>query len=262
MSRRSAVRCAVGASCILLGLAGCGGEDHTATSSTAGVTAAAAPVSTKTVRRAATTPPSEVPVAAPASASAPHKPTIIKKFIPFGATRKQEMSAYSKRHYGTAGYKLTHPRVIVEHVTVTDTFQATYNTFAPDVADPELHELPNVCSHFVIGKDGRIYQLVPLSIRCRHTVGLNDRAFGIEHVGQTDADILGNRRQLTASLRLTAWLRCRYDIGVRNVIGHAESLSSKYHHENVVKLQSQTHGDMKKASMQVYRRKLRARVCG
>ncbi|MDQ3678304.1 MAG: N-acetylmuramoyl-L-alanine amidase, partial [Actinomycetota bacterium] len=203
----------------------------------------------------------EVPVAAPAPAAPPRKPTIVRKLIPYGAKRRQQMSAYSERHYGVAGYKLTDPRVIVEHFTVNDSVQATYNTFAPNVPDPELEELPGVCSHFVIGETGRIYQFVLLSIRCRHTVGLNDRSFGIEHVGRSDGQILNNRRQLAASLRLTAWLRCRHDIDVRNVIGHNESLSSPYHHENVAKLKTQTHGDFKKTSMRVYRRKLRKRPC-
>jgi N-acetylmuramoyl-L-alanine amidase len=260
MRGRAGARHGIAASCALLAIAGCGEQDRAAPAQTTtpAATVVAAPAATQT----APAPQSEVPIAAPAAASPPRKPKIIKKFIPFGSKRKQEMSAYSKRHYGVAGYKLVKPRVIVEHVTVTDSVQATYNTFASDVADPELHELPNVCSHFVVGKDGRVYQLVLLSIRCRHTVGLNDRAFGIEHVGQTDADILNNTRQLTASLRLTAWLRCRYKIGVRNVIGHNESLSSKYHHENVEKLKTQTHADMRKASMQIYRRKLRKRPCG
>lgn len=245
--------------CALLAIAGCGDTQRAAAPTT---TASPAPVVQPTTMQPPTETAAEVPIAAPAAASPPHKPTIIRKFIPYATKRKQQMSAYSKRHYGTAGYKLTDPRVIVEHFTVTDTVQATYNTFAPNVADHELHELPGVCSHFVIGTNGRIYQLVLLAIRCRHTVGLNDRSFGIEHVGQSDGQILGNTRQLTASLRLTAWLRCRYEIGVRNVIGHAESLSSKYHHENVARLKNQTHGDFKKSSMQTYRRKLRKRPCG
>ena len=68
---------------------------------------------------------------------------------------------------------------------MSDTFASAYNTFAPDHADPELHELPGTCAHFVIDKDGTIYQLVPLTIRCRHTVGLNYTAIGIEHVGRS-----------------------------------------------------------------------------
>ena len=46
----------------------------------------------------------------------------------------------------------------------------------------------------MIDTDGTIYQLVPLTIMCRHTVGLNDTAIGIEHVGRSDGEVLGNAR--------------------------------------------------------------------
>jgi beta-N-acetylhexosaminidase len=187
------------------------------------------------------------------------KPTIVQKPIPFGAKRKHEMAAYAKRHYGIDSYRLRDPHVIVEHYTVTPTFQATWNTFAPDTPDSELHELPGTCSHFVIDKDGTIYQLVPLSIMCRHTVGLNYTSIGIEHVGSSDAEVLHNKRQMAASLRLTRWLRCRYGIAVENVIGHNESLSSPYHREKVARLRNQTHGDMTHATMVAYRRQLSAK---
>ncbi|MDA0163224.1 N-acetylmuramoyl-L-alanine amidase [Solirubrobacter ginsenosidimutans] len=189
-------------------------------------------------------------------AAAVPQPTIVQKPIPFGAKRKQEMAAYAKRHYGIDSYRLTNPKVIVEHYTVTSTFQQTWNTFAPDTADAELHELPGTCAHYVIDRNGTIYQLVPRSIMCRHTVGLNYTAIGIEHVGASDAQVMDNARQLAASLRLTRWLRCTYDIGVDNVIGHAESLSSPYHKERVASLKHQTHGDMSHAAMQTYRSKL------
>jgi beta-N-acetylhexosaminidase len=189
------------------------------------------------------------------------RPTIVQKPIPFPAKRKAEMAAYAKRHYGIDSYRLTSPHVIVEHYTATPSFQATYDTFAPDVPDVELHELPNVCSHFVIDTDGTIYQLVPLGLMCRHTVGLNYTAIGIEHVGNSDNAVLGNRRVLRSSLALTNWLRCRYRIKVANVIGHNESLTSPYHMERVARLRNQTHGDMTKASMDVYRSKLAKLSC-
>jgi beta-N-acetylhexosaminidase len=113
-----------------------------------------------------------------------------------------------------------------------------------------------VCSHFIVDKDGTIYQLVSLKLICRHTVGLNDHAIGIEHVGFSDAEILGRPKQLRASLRLTRWLQSRYGIKTKNVIGHAESLSSPYHHERVARLRNQTHGDWTHADMRRYREKL------
>jgi len=185
------------------------------------------------------------------------RPAIRARAIPFPPRRRREMATYSKRHYGKREWRLRDPKVIVEHVAVAGNVATVYNSFAPDRPDPELGELPGVCSHFVVGGDGRIVQLVGLRKRCRHTVGLNYTAIGIEHVGFRDADVLGRRRQLRASLRLTRYLRCRFGISVRNVIGHNESLSSPYHFELVRSLRNQTHGDMKRASMRVYRRKLR-----
>jgi N-acetylmuramoyl-L-alanine amidase len=198
----------------------------------------------------------------PAEASPPpgagiSRPPIVKWLIPFGAKRKREMAAYSERHYGEYQWRLRHPQVIVEHMAETGSAAAVYNTFAPDVPDVELHELPNVCSHFVIGSSGKIFQLVNLRTRCRHTVGLNWTAIGIEHVGFADSDALDDPRQLHASLRLTQYLRCHFGIPVHDVIGHAESLSSPYHHELVPSLRTQTHGDWRHSSMRVYRRRLR-----
>jgi beta-N-acetylhexosaminidase len=196
--------------------------------------------------------------AGPAATAAAVKPAIKKKPIPFPQKRKNEMAAYSQRHYGDNTYLLSSPRVIVEHYAVAGSLSAIYNVFAPDRPDPELHELPNVCAHFAVGPSGKIWQFVPLNIRCRHTVGLNYTAIGIEHVGFSDADILNRPPQLKASLRLTHYLQCRFGITLPNVIGHNESLSSPFHKELVPALKDQTHGDWKHADMQIYRRKLAA----
>lgn len=188
-------------------------------------------------------------------------PTIVQRPIPFGAAREREMAAYAQRHYGIADYHLRHPKAIVEHYTAGPTAASAIATFTPDVADSELHELPGVCAHFVIDRDGTIYQLVPVAIMCRHTVGLNYTAIGIEHAGFSDQDVLNNPRQLASSLALTRWLRCRYGIPVANIIGHNESLSSPYHHELVASLRTQTHGDWTRADMNIYRSKLGALGC-
>jgi len=198
-------------------------------------------------------------ITAIALAAAAPQPTIVQKPIPFPQERKTQMAAYAKRHYAIDSYRLRTPKVIVEHYTVTATFQQTYNTFAPNHPDPELKELPGTCAHYVIDRDGTIYQLVPRSIMCRHTVGLNYTSFGIEHVGMSDGDVMGNKRQLAASLRLTRWLRCRYGIATKNVIGHSESLSSPFHTERVDRLKTQTHGDMTASTMRKYRAQLDAR---
>jgi N-acetylmuramoyl-L-alanine amidase len=197
--------------------------------------------------------PAPAPREAAATVARPH---VVQRPVPFPARRKREMRAYAERHYGIDDFRLLHPHVIVEHYTANDSFRSTFETFARDVPDVELGELPTTCSHYVIDRDGTIYQLVPTGLMCRHTVGLNYTAIGIEHVGTSDAAVLGDRRQLKASLALTRYLQSRYAIATRNVIGHAESLSSPYHHERVKRLRRQTHGDMGPATMRRYRRAL------
>ncbi|HEY5052627.1 MAG TPA: hypothetical protein VII45_04375, partial [Solirubrobacterales bacterium] len=72
------------------------------------------------------------------------RPHMTSSLIPFGPKRKREMAAYSERHYGEHTWRLKHPKVIVEHMAEIGTVSGVFNTFAPDVPDVELHELPNV----------------------------------------------------------------------------------------------------------------------
>jgi beta-N-acetylhexosaminidase len=195
----------------------------------------------------------EEPSVATQSAAAPE---VIRRRIPFGAQRKRQMRRYARRHYGIDDYRLRDPRVIVLHLSVSDTAESVIQTFARNRPDPELGELPALCTHYVIDPRGRTYELVSRRIMCRHTVGLNHVSFGIEHVGRRHSDVMGNRRQLRASLQLVRWLQERYGIRTRNVIGHNESLDSPYHHERVARLRSQTHGDFPRPVARRYRKLL------
>ena len=134
---------------------------------------------------------------------APPRPHIVWKPIPFGATRVAETAAYSQRHYGvrtarpaSAGDRRARHRDV-------DASRRRSTRSRADVPDAELHELPGTCAHFVIDRDGTIYQLVRLTLRCRHTVGLNWAAIGIEHVGLSDAQVLDDAAQMRTSLALT-----------------------------------------------------------
>jgi beta-N-acetylhexosaminidase len=189
----------------------------------------------------------------PAASSAAGKPTIHKKLIPFPKKRKRETAAYSKRHYGQYKWRLVNPKVIVIHYAVAGSIGSIYSTFRSDRPDVEFHELPNVCSHYAVSASGGVYKFVPPTIRCRHTVGLNWKSIGVEHVGFSDQDILDRPAQLNGSLRFVQWLRCRFGISIKNVIGHNESLSSPFYRELDPRFKGQTHGDWTHADMQVYR---------
>ena len=136
------------------------------------------------------------------------------------------MARYSERHYGQREWRLSDPDVIVLHFTATDSYAAVWSTFDSNASS--MGELPGVCSHYVIEQDGTINQLVPPTIRCRHTIGLNYTAIGIEMVQSTgrgshwaDQQILARRPQIRAALALVRWLQSRYAIPTGEVIGHA-----------------------------------------
>jgi N-acetyl-anhydromuramyl-L-alanine amidase AmpD len=136
------------------------------------------------------------------------------------------MAAYSRRHYGYASSVL-HPSVIVLHFTEGDTWQSAWNIFASNT--PNVGELPGTCSHFIVDQDGSIYATVPLDIRCRHTVGLNFAAIGIEFVQAThgnssawaDQQILHRQAQIHAGLTLVRTLQSRFGIRTDHIYGHA-----------------------------------------
>jgi N-acetylmuramoyl-L-alanine amidase len=186
------------------------------------------------------------------------RPSIVQRPIRFGSARRQEMARYSLRHYGHRTWRLRHPHVIVEHYTDGGTFAGAWATMAANSRN--LGELPGVCAHFVVDTDGTIYQVVSLRIRCRHTIGLNQTAIGIEHVGTSSAGVLNNRLQRRATLRLTLWLMARFHISVGNVIGHGESLKSPYRHERYKAWKCMTHVDFSRPAMIRYRSMLRKKA--
>jgi len=50
----------------------------------------------------------------------------------------------------------------------------------------------------------------------------------------------------------------RYHIGLGDVIGHNESLTSRFHHESYPAWRCQTHADWNRADMNTYRARLEA----
>ncbi len=186
------------------------------------------------------------------------RPHIVWHPFTYGPHRRAEMAAYSRRHYGTASWHLVNPKVIVEHYTAGTSVTSVFNYY--EANSPHLGELPGVCAHFVIDTDGTIYQEASLAVRCRHVIGINYTAIGIEHVGTSDAQVLRNPAMMRSSLRLTLWLMAKFHIQTRNVIGHAESLMSPYHHEAYASWRCLTHADWLHRDMQTYRTRLRARA--
>jgi hypothetical protein len=153
------------------------------------------------------------------------KPKISFDPISYSKSRKRQMANYSKRHYGQREWKLTDVRAIVLHYTAGSSYSSAWNLFNANT--PSLGEKPGTCAQFIVDQDGTIYQLTRLSVRCRHTIGLNHVSLGIEMVQSDLGDpnatakaILKRKKQANAAVHLAAWLKDRYGVKMSNVIGH------------------------------------------
>jgi hypothetical protein len=202
----------------------------------------AGPAAVPSSRETPTTKPATVPSSSTPATTAPPKPRpprprIVQQPIPYTSARKAEMADYARRHYGMSSWRLS-PRMIVLHFTASGAGSepGVHSLFASN--QPNRGELPGVCAHFVVDQDGTIYQQAPLGVMCRHTIGLNDRALGIEMIQETgpsshwaDQQILHRPAQRGSVVRLVRWLLARYRIPARNVIGHAMANDSRYFHD-------------------------------
>jgi hypothetical protein len=75
-----------------------------------------------------------------------------------------------------------------------------------------------VSAHYVIDRNGDVYQMVSDSDRANHCMGANQNSIGIEHVG-SETDSL-TAPQAAASARLIRWLLQQYNIPRTNIFGH------------------------------------------
>jgi N-acetyl-anhydromuramyl-L-alanine amidase AmpD len=84
----------------------------------------------------------------------------------------------------------------------------------------------NVSSHFVVDRDGTIYQLQPVTRFARHCIGLNHVAIGIENVGD-DGRFPLTDAQVAADAALVRDLARRYPI--THLLGHFEVMKFRAH---------------------------------
>lgn len=75
-----------------------------------------------------------------------------------------------------------------------------------------------VSAHYVIDRNGDIYQMVADSERANHCMGANQNSIGIEHVGTMTQALAA--AQSRASAALIRWLLQQYNIPSTRVFGH------------------------------------------
>lgn len=153
--------------------------------------------------------------------------------IQFNKERIALTQQYQLTHYGIDQKSIAiEPKMIVLHWTCIPTYAATFRIFNPPAFpqnSPRKKELPgnlNVSSHFIVDKDGSIYQLMPETWMARHVIGLNHYAIGIENVGGIGGKDDLTEAQVKANAFLVCYLKKKYP-EIKYVIGHNEYLKFK-----------------------------------
>jgi N-acetylmuramoyl-L-alanine amidase len=161
-----------------------------------------------------------------AAAASVSPPRIIERLLPFGPHRQQLTLDYIRAHYDPAATSIRiTPQMIVIHATETPSLDSTLRIFEPDDLPAFRSDIArggalNVSAHYLVGRDGTIYHLVPDTLMARHVIGLNRIAIGIENVGGGPYGAL-NARQLEADRWLVQQLVRRHP-SIHYLIGHCE----------------------------------------
>jgi len=147
--------------------------------------------------------------------------------IEFGKLRVELTKSYIKNHYGMQVEDIKiKPKIIVIHYTGIDNFHDSLERFIPSILLSDRKDISNagvlnVSAHFMIDKDGTIYQLMPVDYMARHVIGLNYNSIGIENVGGENHKQNLSVEQLISNIRLINYLKEKFD-SIKYVIAHYE----------------------------------------
>ena len=156
------------------------------------------------------------------------KYSIIQKPIIFTKKRKDLTKEYIKSHYGLDVKEITiEPKVVVLHWTAVMDFEKSFKRLNAELlfsdrADIAKASALNVSAHFLVDRDGTIYQLMPDNWMARHVIGLNYSSIGVENVGgeaNSKEDL--TQAQLDANIKLVNYLQAKYP-SIKHIIGHHE----------------------------------------
>jgi hypothetical protein len=159
-------------------------------------------------------------------------PAIVDAPMAWSAERERLTLVYRKQHSDLDAADLAiDPRVIVLHYTAGGSAAGTrryFDNVRIEAARKELARagVVNVSAHFIVDRDGTIYQLQPPTRFARHCIGLNHIAIGIENVGDEAAFPLTDA-QVAADAALVRELARRYRI--THLLGHYEVMKFRRH---------------------------------
>jgi beta-N-acetylhexosaminidase len=158
------------------------------------------------------------------------KRRIIQKPIDFPQERIQMSKEYIRTHYGLDVKDITiKPKMIVLHWTAVMDLNSSFMRLKPQMLFSDRKDIAdagalNVSAHFLVARDGTIYQLMPDNLMARHVIGLNYSSIGVENVGGKDnikEDL--TPAQVEANIALVRYLKTKYP-SIDYLIGHHEYL--------------------------------------
>lgn len=164
----------------------------------------------------------------------PDAPTlaIVDAPLAWSTERERLTLEYRRRHSDRDARDLTiEPHVIVLHFTGGDSVKATRDYFDQPRIEAARKTLAaggavNVSSHFIVDRDGTIYQLQPVTRFARHCIGLNHIAIGIENVGDGAKHPLTDA-QVAADAALVRKLAGEH--AITHLLGHYEVMRFRKH---------------------------------
>lgn len=157
---------------------------------------------------------------------------IIKKFITYNKKRQELSLEYLKLRHGLNKSTPTiDPKIIVLHYTAGGTLESNFRYFDKTEIEESRTVIRgqsnlNVSSHYLIDRDGRIYQLMDDHMFARHVIGLNYCAIGVENVGGKEAPLTD--KQVVANIQLVRHLKNKFP-AIEYLIGHSEYIQFRNH---------------------------------
>jgi LysM repeat protein len=112
---------------------------------------------------------------------------------------------------------------IIVHYTTSGNVNSTISHFQNPA--PEGDPQKAVSAHYIIDKNGDIYQMVSDADKAWHAEKANASSIGIEHVAELGDQL--TQAQENASIQLIKWLMSEYKIAKESIKAHKEILSTK-----------------------------------
>jgi N-acetyl-anhydromuramyl-L-alanine amidase AmpD len=151
---------------------------------------------------------------------------ILQKPIVFDEVRKSYSLQYLRDQYGLVQQEpLIEPQLIVVHWTSLADLESAFKVYDQPLRprfrndDEALPDQLSSSAHYLIDRDGTVYNLMSDSLMALHVVGLNYCSIGIKNVGNMEQPL--TPAQLTANTELVKHLCQKYP-SIEYLIANAE----------------------------------------